>query len=70
MKTKVALGLTLLMNFGLIYFYTVLLEQGSHWWSALVLRDIVISFVIFLQMFYEYKTWHYKTLKWREELVF
>lgn len=70
MKTKVVLGITVLINCILIHTYLVLDSKGSNWWSAIVLRDIVLTFTIFIQMLYEYKMWPYKTLKWREELAF
>lgn len=59
-----------MINIGLILRYHILDMKGSKWWSALVLRDIVIYFLIFGQMLIEYKTWNNKLYKWRQELVF
>ena len=69
MKTKVALGLTLLVNCAIIRHYIDLEKKGLNWWSAIVLRDIMVYFLVFLQMIWEYYTWHKKLFKWREELV-
>lgn len=70
MKTKVALILTVLINCFIIYQYMDLEKQGLNWWSAIVLRDIVIYFLIFLEMLKEYYLWNRTLFKWREELVF
>lgn len=37
--------------------YHILDMKNVNWWSAIVLRDIVIYFVIYIQMVIEYKAW-------------
>jgi|TARA_B110000305_G_C19306482_1_gene571818 hypothetical protein len=44
-------------------------EKGLNWWSAIYLRDIIIYFLIFIEMGIEYLVWGNKKLKWRQELV-
>lgn len=70
MKTKAVLAITLLINFAQIARYIDLEQQGLNWWSAIYLRDIVIYFIIFIQMGIEYSVWNKKLLKWRSDLVF
>ena len=55
MKTLVALGLTVLVNCGLIYQFIELRKAGSKWWADIVLRDIITYFIVFFQMALEYK---------------
>jgi len=55
MKTKVVLGLTVAINCMLIFQYIELKKLGSNWWSSIVLRGIITYFIIFFQMFLEYK---------------
>lgn len=50
LNTKVILGLTVLVNLLLIIRYVDLTKKGSKWWAAIVLNDIVLYSVIFLQM--------------------
>lgn len=69
-KTKFALVITVLINIALIVRYHILSVTGANWWSAIVLRDIVVYFIIFIQMLLEYKTWPTKLFKWRQDLVF
>jgi len=69
MKTKFVLGVTLIINFTQIYRYLELEEKGLNWWSAIYLRDIIIYFLIFIEMGIEYLVWGNKKLKWRQELV-
>ena len=68
-KTKCVLVITLLINIALILRYHILEKKGANWWSTIVLRDIVLYFIIFIQMGFEYKSWDNKILKWRESLV-
>lgn len=70
LKTKVVLVITVLINVAQIARYLDLESQGLNWWSAIYLRDIVIYFVIFIQMLVEYVLWPNKLFKWRQDLVF
>lgn len=70
LSTKVILGLTVLINALLIIRYVDLTAKGSKWWAAIVLNDIVLYFVIFLQMLFEWRSWPNKLVKWREDLFF
>lgn len=70
LNTKVALVLTVIINFFLIFRYVQLKQQGSTWWAAVILNDIVLYSVIFGQMLIEYLTWTQKEIKWRADLVF
>lgn len=69
-NTKVVLGLTVLINFMEILKYSQLQAMGSTWWAPIVLLDIVLYFLLFVQMFQEYMTWGRKTFKWRQDLLF
>lgn len=64
------LGITVLINLAQIARYIDLERQGLNWWSAIYLRDIIIYFVIFVQMLVEYLLWPNKIYKWRQDLVF
>lgn len=64
-----ALVITVVINVAIVFRYIDLEKQGLNWWSAIILRDIVIYFLVFLQMIWEYFIWHKKLFKWREELV-
>lgn len=70
LKTKCVLGITVLINLAQIARYIDLERQGLNWWSAIYLRDIIIYFVIFVQMLVEYLLWPNKIYKWRQDLVF
>lgn len=59
------LVITVLINIAQIARYLDLESQGLNWWSAIYLRDIVIYFVIFIQMLVEYVLWPNKLFKWR-----
>ena len=69
-NTKVALGLSVIVNFLLIFRYMTLKKENSIWWGPIVLQDIVLYSLIFAQMFQEYMTWSQKQLKWRQDLMF
>jgi hypothetical protein len=70
LNTKVALFLTAVANVFLIFRYKELKGEKSVWWAPIVLNDIVLYFVMFVQMLIEYLSWGQKNLKWREDLAF
>ena len=70
LNTKVALILTVGINILLIYRYKELKAENSIWWAPIVLNDIVLYFVMFIQMLIEYFSWGQKVLKWRQDLMF
>jgi hypothetical protein len=70
LNTKVALTFTALINIALVFRYNQLVQDGTIWWGPVVLLDIVLFFVMFLQMLIEYLTWGQKVLKWRQDLAF
>lgn len=69
-NTKVALGLSVLVNLLLIFRYMTLKKEMATWWGPIVLQDIVVYSLIFGQMFQEYMTWGQRQLKWRQDLMF
>ena len=69
-NTKVALGLTVLVNLMLIFRYMTLKKENAPWWGPMVLQDIVLYSLMFAQMLQEYITWGAKQLKWRQDLMF
>lgn len=70
LNTKVALILTIAVNCLLIVRYKELKTNNSIWWAPVVLNDIVLYFVMFIQMAIEYFAWGQKVLKWRQDLMF
>lgn len=56
-KTKVALLLSVFANIFLVFQYIELEKSNSKWWEPAVLLDIVMYFVIFIQMFIEWMSW-------------
>lgn len=54
----------------LIFRYMTLKKEQATWWGPVVLHDIVLYSLIFVQMFQEYMTWGTKQLKWRQDLMF
>jgi len=69
-KTKTALVLTIFINFLLIFRFRELVKLQAHWWTPVVLIDIILYFVIFAQMAQEYMVWDKKVLAWRRDLAF
>ena len=65
LNTQVMLVMTLFVNTLLVFRYIDLSAKGSTWWSTIVLIDIVVYYVIFVQMLIEYQSWGAKCLKWR-----
>lgn len=62
--------MTFFINTLLVWRYIDLESKGSTWWATIVLIDIVIYYVIFVQMLLEWQSWNNKMLKWRQDLMF
>lgn len=58
------------LNCILCWVFSDLEASYSVWWAPVLLLDIVIHFMILVQIAYEWATWDSKILNWKKEQVF